>query len=184
MLKHQQCSIFVILFYLMVLIYPYNSAWAEGGCNLSPGLTPLSMCILSTGDAEIGPGIVGTDKKTKCDSVKLDKDYTGLGTIRIFEGGSLKVPDCTLQLQTNAIEVAGTLEVGTKAEPIGTHNRANKVTFEFTGDRPATIDPFNPADECDPKGNTPLGKGILVKQGGKLSLFGAKGIPPGQKTQA
>src|SRR5262245_40686389 len=116
-------------------------------------------------------------------NVVVDKDFTGanrLGKITIDAGGKLVFPDLndpelktpkTLDIETTGILIndGGMFSVGTAACPIGYHEGAH-VTITFTGDRDMSCDPVKGCDDGSVKG-------IEVKSGGILRLYGAKGVP-------
>jgi hypothetical protein len=133
---------------------------ADAACDLPTNLTNLSQCKGSGRDVVI-------TSSGACSAVKVDKSFTGsnaLGTVTINKGGRLYVPDQTLQIEVDKIELAGLLQSGTASCPIGTANKTNQVTMTFTGARACT------SGNCG--GNN---KGIFVNAGGQLQLFGLKG---------
>jgi G8 domain len=112
-------------------------------------------------------------------NVVVDKDLK-VGKITINSSGKLVFPDLadpelkapkTLQLETTGILIAdgGLFGVGTAACPIGFHEGA-RATITFTGDRLMTCDPTKGCDDGSVKG-------IEVRPGGMLRMFGAKGVP-------
>ena len=135
----------------------------------NPGYTPLSKCIDRTGkdDVEIGAGARNTFCKT---NVVADEASYNLGQVRIGAGGLLLLPDQTAQvpvnIKTTGMSVAGTLQIGDPACPIGTTNPTSKVTITFSG------------KEKDCKGGCAGSvKGIEVEKSGSLIMYGLKGVP-------
>lgn len=114
--------------------------------------------------------------------VVVDKDFVGdkaLGKITIHSGGQLVYPDLgdpddkvvkTIDIETTGIEIqsGGSFSVGTAVCPIGYHAGAH-ATITFLGDRKDCA----PVTGCD-DGSV---KGIEVKSGGTLKMYGAKGVP-------
>jgi len=138
------------------------------------GWYPLSNCLPTSGtpDTIKIPGVAGTTKGQCGNNVWVDKDFSGLGNIKIGKTGVLAFTDCKLNLQAQSIQVEGSLQAGTDTAPI----TKNTVSIRFTGDKPATT----PVDACAtlaPAEITSYFKGILVRNGGNLRLFGAKGVP-------
>ena len=150
----------------------------------APAAVPLSSCMLGAdrsvtiggGSGECGPDVV------------VDKDFTGakgLGKITINSGGKLVFPDlnhidenhpevapiATLNLETTGILIndRGLFGIGTAVCPIGYHEGAH-ATVTFTGERDKTCDPVKGCDDASIKG-------IEVKSGGTLRLYGSKGVP-------
>jgi len=164
------------LIVVCIAAFPVGAAFAQdlfeadavGGAACEPVTAdPLSGCIATDGtrNVVIGPG----PGREKCIKVFVDKSYTGtnaLGTIQIKEKGFLFVPDTTLEIETKGIEVQELFQVGTATCPIGTANPANTVTIRFTGGRPTS-------------GGEDHTKGIVVHDGARLRLYGAKGVPGG-----
>jgi len=141
----------------------------QGDCNL-PDAMPLSKCI----DSTTRNVIIGQDGKVGCTRVVVDGSYTqaggnALGKITISKWGFLYVPDSTVEIETAGIDVSGLFQAGTAQCPIGKSNPMNKVTITFTGSRPCA----SPTDCGDHT------KGIVVQNDGRLSLFGARGVPGG-----
>jgi hypothetical protein len=148
---------------------PIDAAFAQdfseipAACLFQPIATPLSRCI----DPSSRNVVIGQEAGSQCLRVAVDRSYTGaeaLGTIQIGPWGQLFVRDQTVNIETKGIDVKGLFQVGTAQCPIGTFNPKNKVTITFTGPRPS------------PEDHT---KGIVVQKGGRLSLFGARGVPGG-----
>jgi len=139
--------------------------------------TPLSACRAANGDVAIGTG--------SCKSVYVDQSYGGdaqaLGIVTIGDGGTLYVPDSTLEVEAKSIVIGGTaqspgvLQIGTSSCPIGTLSPDNKITLRLIGDRPkvARAHEHKSGDTC-----TVIDKGIAVGANGRLLLFGARGVPP------
>lgn len=143
-----------------------------------PAPVALSSCPLGANkDVAIG-GSNGCGP-----DVVVDKDFTGankLGKITINSGGKLVFPDladpdlntpATLDLETAgiAIENGGLFSVGSATCPVGYHPGAH-VTITFTGDRKSSCDPSKGCDDGSVKG-------IEVRSGGMLRMYGAKGVP-------
>ena len=145
--------------------------------------TPLSQCRTPSGDVLIGSG--------NCVNVFVDQSYTGtgaaLGAITINAGGSLSVPDASVEIEAKSIIVVGVpgngsaaqalLQIGTAACPIGTLSPDNHVTLRLTGERPAATK-IHPHDHKSGDDCTTIDKGIGVGVNGQLRLFGARGVPP------
>ena len=118
----------------------------------------LSSCIDSLRNVTIGPPGCGPN-------VYIDKSLTGskgLGTITITKGSTLSYSGSgnkIIQLDTSGIVVNGTLELGSAKNPI---NGNNSITINFT----------------DARSSKNITKGITVKTGGTLRLFGKTGIAP------
>ena len=185
-LRRYQFAVFSAFLFVTGLVLPDTESWAQSqsrsrlgsvvNCQvlqnrLTQQRTPLSACLSASRDATIGG-------QESCQQVYVDQSYTGanaLGTITILPGGELTVLDTTLAIETAAIIVQGELDVGTATCLIGTLNPDNQVTITFTGTRPAITPSVGHAhtDDCDP-----FAKGIQVRSGGKLNLYGAKGVPP------
>ena len=139
--------------------------------------TALSACRAANGDVAIGAGA--------CKTVFVDQSYTtdalALGVVTIGEGGTLYVPDATVEIEAKSIVIGGSapspgvLQIGTANCPIGTLNPDNKVTLRLIGDRPkiARAHEHKAGDAC-----TVIDKGIAVSANGRLLLFGARGVPP------
>jgi len=128
------------------------------------GATPLSACIKKQNSPR--NLLIGPDHGAECKEVYVDGSYTtangnALGTIQIDKGGSLFVPDQTVEIETAGIDVSGLFQAGDSMCSIGPKN---KVTITFTGPRPS-----GPDDHT---------KGIVVQKGGTLRLVGNKGVPP------
>ena len=95
-------------------------------------LTKLSACTSVDGDVTIGsPG---------CERVLVDggRDFFRFRQITVAKNGALCVRDFELAgthlvVEVGEIMVHGTLEIGSKAAPIGSSNPDNKVTIKFTG---------------------------------------------------
>jgi len=147
---------------------PIGAAFAQDfsgipdACLFQPIATPLSRCIDPSRNV-----VIGQDAGSQCLRVAVDRSYTGaeaLGTIQIGPWGQLFVRDQTVNIETKGIDVKGLFQVGTAQCPIGTFNPKNKVTITFTGPRPSQGDHT---------------KGITLQKGGRLSLFGARGVPGG-----
>ncbi|WP_425151173.1 G8 domain-containing protein [Candidatus Binatus sp.] len=135
----------------------------------NPGYTSLSQCIdkQDKDNVVIGEGA----KKALCKTnVVADEASYAFGKITIGAGGLLLVPDQTAQtpvsITTTGINVAGTLQIGDPACPIGTTSPADKVTITFTGDKKTC------SGGCD--GSV---KGIEVEKNGSLIMYGLKGAP-------
>ncbi|MGH7334415.1 MAG: G8 domain-containing protein, partial [Candidatus Rokuibacteriota bacterium] len=94
------------------------------------------------------------------------------GNVTITSGGVLQFSDASnLPIKFTAksitIESGGTLIAGAAARAFGTNGA--KLTLTFTGTPPATCQMLDShTDWC--------GKGILVKAGATLNLYGAKGV--------
>lgn len=116
------------------------------------------------GDGGCGPRVV------------VDRSFTNenaLGKITIAPGGKLAVPYIipggTLKVETAGVLVNGLLSVGASSCAVGgAADLQGRVNFAFTG---AQI-PSNPATDSGSD------KGIEVRSGGILRLFGAKGVGP------
>jgi len=108
--------------------------------------------------------------------------------VTIHNGGTLELTDANIDLTVKSIVIksgGAMVTAGGASSPIGTANRANRVVVRFTGDRPATAtlarmaaahshaDLAKSADDCND-----VDKGIAVMSGGKLSLFGKRGVAP------
>jgi hypothetical protein len=133
---------------------------AEAACVFPTNLKKLSECKGTKKDVVI-------PATGACSAVYVDKSFTGsdaLGAVTIAKGGRLYVPDKTVQIEVEKIELAGLLQAGTASCPIGVAKATNKVTMTFTGARAC------PTGDC--AGNN---KGIFVVEGGQLQLFGLKG---------
>jgi G8 domain len=102
--------------------------------------------------------------------VYVDKTFTGakaFGAITISSGGILYFPDNQpLMFSTSGIlvESGGGLRIGTPICPTGNHAITDQVVLNFTGNPPQPSIP----------------KGITVKSGGSLSMYGEKGTPLNQ----
>lgn len=104
-------------------------------------------------------------------SVYVDKSYmgaAGFNTITIDLDGTLCFPDQSVQLDVRTIQVMGLLQIGKKTHPIGTNSPSTLVTLNFTGSRPCAA-----GMNCGG-----FSKGIQVNGGGKLQMYGLKGVPP------
>ena len=143
----------------------------------APAAVALSTCpkgaddsVAIGGDGGCGPNVV------------VDRDFVGaqaLGKIVIRDGGKLVFPDLgheaaspkRLNLTTTGIRIesGGLLGVGTATCPIGYH-AGTHAQVTFTGDRDQSCER---AKGCD-DGSV---KGIEVRPGGTLRLYGTKGVP-------
>src|SRR6266851_1991485 len=130
---------------------------------------------------EPGGGLACPVVQSPIDAMPSSAEVTGTCTVRpvsdplkfhlaftrvhIVKGGVLTFPDEKIDFSATdiVVEDGGSLIVGTKEIPIGTAGGA--VTIRFTGAPPGTCE----NDWC--------GKGILVKSGGTLTLYGVKGVP-------
>ena len=151
---------------------PQRRAFFSAGANFAAGdSTPVNLSTC-TFDAQrnvtIGEGGCGP-------LVVIDKSFTGpdaLGKITIASDGKLAVPNTlggTLELETAGISVAGLLSIGTKTCPVGAdEDPRGRVKVTFTGAQT----PSNPATDSGSD------KGIELKGGGTLRLYGAKGVAP------
>ena len=153
--------------------------WAAAGradaqaCALPADLSPMSGCI-DPGNRNV---VVGPAEGPQCTNVVVDASYTGasaLGKIKVKKGGSLYVPDATVAIETPSLDVDGFFQAGTARCPIGTANPANKVTITFTGSRPCPVTDQKCAG---------FNKGLIHDEGGRVSLFGAKGAPAARAQQ-
>ncbi len=158
-------------------VFAQDSLEAElaGACDVPGNAKPLSACLgpnfPTGGDVVIGQGATGEGNQCS-NSLFVDSSRTGpkaLGKITISQWGFLYVPDSTVEIETAGIDVSGLFQAGTAKCPIGKSNPMNKVTITFTGPRPC-------ASSTDCKDHT---KGIVVQNNGRLSLFGARGVPGG-----
>lgn len=152
------------LFFCFLTLFP-GLAHAQPLCQLPQGLQPISNCVDGSGNVLIGPS-----GGANCQKVFFDKSFTGaegLNRLTIEAGGEVYVADEKLEVEVKAIEVEGLLQVGSRECPIGTGNAGNQVTLTFIGDRPCPS-----PQACDG-----FHKGIQVKAGGSLRLFGIKGVP-------
>jgi len=147
----------------------------SGACDVPTNAKPLSACLGPNfppgGDVVIGQGATG--EGNQCNIQFVDSSRTGpkaLGKITINKWGFLYVPDSTVEIETAGIDVSGLFQAGTARCPIGKSNPKNKVTITFTGPRPCPS-----PQQCDDKTH----KGIEVQDNGRLSLFGARGVPGG-----
>ena len=102
-------------------------------------------------------------------------------TITIKNGGTLSFLDgagvINFKVNSIVVESGGTLQAGTKDNPIGKLLDSNKkptggLVITFTG---SSSDPCQTIDASTDF----CGKGILVKPGGSVKLYGAKGISDG-----
>ncbi len=131
-------------------------AFAKGARAAADAPVDLSSCLQGgSRDVVIGPGACGPQ-------VIVDRSFTGdadgLGGIRILAGGTLAfLDDRDTTIETAGIDLAGTLVVGDAECPIG-------------GDHVATIVFTNRHASAD------VTKGITVKQGGVLRLYGQTGV--------
>ncbi len=151
---------------LVIVAFTLAKGLVTAQCVDPAGYTPLEACLADNNSALIGP-----DGKPGCHHVVVDKSYSKLGQITISAGGELIVTDKTLTLETEGIHVSGLLQIGCSRQPIGTTNSENKVTVIFTGNRCATPSPA----QCTDPHHGEVDKGIEVRQGGELRLYGAKG---------
>ena len=138
----------------------------------------LSSCPRgASGAVQIGgPGGCGPH-------VVVDRDFTGaggFGRITIHSGGKLVFPllgdrdprtPRTLEMDTTGIEIldGGLFSIGTAECPVGFYPGAH-ATVRFTGARDPACDPSRGCDDG-------AVKGIEVRNGGTLRLYGAKGVP-------
>ena len=135
-------------------------------------LTKLSACTSVDGDVTIGsPG---------CERVLVDggRDFFRFRQITVAKNGALCVRDSELAgthlvVEVGEIIVHGTLEIGSKAAPIGSSNPANKVTIKFTGI--ALIPKVEEVAQACP--DPEFRRGLQLCEGGVLRLFGNKGAP-------
>ncbi|MDX1386337.1 MAG: G8 domain-containing protein, partial [bacterium] len=152
-----------ILLLSLIFLLP-EPVWAQGLCQLPDGLQPLSNCVDGSGNALIGPS-----GGANCERVVFDKSFTGaeaLKRITIEAGGEVYAADGSLDVELEAIEVSGLLQIGSKECPIGTTDPSHQITMTFLGARPCPS-----PQACDG-----FQKGIQVKAGGSLRLFGIKGV--------
>ena len=135
-------------------------------------LTKLSACTSVDGDVTIGsPG---------CERVLVDggRDFFRFRQITVAKNGALCVRNSELAgthlvVEVGEIIVHGTLEIGSKAAPIGSSNPANKVTIKFTGI--ALIPKVEEVVQACP--DPEFRRGLQLCEGGVLRLFGNKGAP-------
>ncbi|MEJ7688897.1 MAG: G8 domain-containing protein, partial [Variovorax sp.] len=134
-----------------------------------PAPVALSQCAVDASrNVTIGEGGCGP-------RVVIDRSLTGteaLGKITIKPDGKLAVPRVfdALELHTAGIAVEGLLSIGTAACPVGFANPASRIKVVFTGGRDSASLAGVPSDGSD--------KGIEVRAGGVLRLFGEKGAVP------
>lgn len=154
----------------------FDGAGASGGKALSLSkddgpVVGLSSCrfdaarnVTIGGDDGCGPRVVIDRSFTKTDA---------LGKITIAAGGKLAVPNVipggTLEVETAGILVNGLLSIGTATCPVGgPSDPTGHVKVTFTGLQ-------IPSDPAVDSGSD---KGIEVRNGGILRLYGAKGVAP------
>jgi len=157
-----------------------TSAGAASAEASATGPVALSSCSRDASNGVTIGGNFGCGP-----NVYVDKNFTasnnnGLGKITINKGGALVFPDLghssgdplalTVETTGIAINSGGLFSVGTSTCPIGYHAGAH-ATIVLTGSRDTTN--CNPATGCA-DGST---KGIEVRSGGALRLYGAKGVP-------
>lgn len=150
------------LMLLILLLLTPQLAGAQQECVLPSDVQPISSCIDGSRNVAVGSGA--------CINVFFNSSFTGsdaLKTITVESGGKLYVPDGNLEVELEKIEVHGLLQVGSQACPIGTRNPEHQVVLTFQGERPCTS-----PEQCPD-----FVKGIQVNAGGKLRLFGVKGVP-------
>ncbi len=133
-----------------------------------------------------------------CMRVEVDRDFrqangNAFGKIEIKAGGMLYMRDTTRTLEAAQIIVGGTFQAGTDACPVGTLDAGNKVTVRLLGNRtapaatavdhaamshgaPPSVLKATPGEVC-----TDVPKGIGVMSGGRLRLFGARGLSPADR---
>jgi len=132
-----------------------------------PAPIALSTCQRDAqGNVTIGPDDCGP-------RVQIDQSFTGaraLGKIIIKEGGALVTPLAPgqMEVQTAGIAVEGLMSIGTQQCPVGAGNPSDQIKIVFTGSRPANAEPSNMGEGTD--------KGIELRAGGILRLYGAKGV--------
>ena len=147
-----------------------SSAHAAG----SPGVG-LSSCQRDADNNVTIGGFDGCGPNVVIDRSFTASENNALGKITIAEGGNLAVPhiiDGTLALETTGIIVAGTLSLGTKACPVGGPSDPNgRVKLTFIGNLDSDKD--HGAGQRNGNGSD---KGIEVRKGGTLRLYGAKGV--------
>jgi hypothetical protein len=154
-----------------------RSAGTTAGAEPTPAIVGLSSCEKGEGGTVAIGGAGGCGP-----NVVVDQDFTGaraLGRITIHDGGKLVFPDLgheatspkRLNLTTAgiSIESGGLFGIGTAACPMGYHPDTH-AQVTFTGDRDASCDR---AKGCDDGAV----KGIEVRPGGILRLYGSKGVP-------
>ena len=105
--------------------------------------------------------------------------------VTIHNGGTLKLTDANIDLTVKSIVITmggAMITDGGASTPIGTANRTNRVVVRFVGVRPANVmagmahaheAKAGGADDC-----SAVDKGIAVMRGGRLALFGARGVAP------
>jgi G8 domain len=155
----------------------------------------LSFAQLSCADAEplskstcsmdVGADLVIGDS-SGCKNIKIERsrensrgNNNALGKITIESGGQLCIldgrDDITIETAGIDIKNGGALRVGSKTAPIG----QRVVTLRFTGERPTHCQyPPQPLDaDCFAGSDDDFTKGIQVRAGATLELYGAKGVP-------
>jgi hypothetical protein len=177
----------VMIFVRVLAVMLAVLVWS-GGRPCDAGATPDLFATLPP--ARVTPaGICGTaialsDTRCKRDpsknleigangcgpSVYVDKDFVGdnqFNTITIDSGTTLCFPDATVKFDVGSILVNGLLQIGQKANPIGTADPNNLITLNFLGKRPCAE-----GTNC-----STFSKGIQVQSGGSVQMFGLKGVP-------
>src|SRR5205823_742578 len=139
----RQCVFIALMLSCTCAASAPNRAACEAADKAIRTATPLSQCRTPSGDVLIGSG--------NCTNVFVDQSYAGagvaLGAVTINAGGSLSVPDASVEIEAKSIIVVGVpgsgpaaqalLQIGTAACPIGTLSPDNHVTLRLTGERPA-----------------------------------------------
>jgi hypothetical protein len=140
----------------------------------------VAILLAGGGRADAGPSVSCLADKnpvvTKPCDVPAGADLSSVPheTITIADKGVLNFQDgaaiTKLKLNSIVVESGGTLQAGTAANPIGkTPGGGLEITFTGAPGKCDTIDAGT--DFC--------GKGLLVKPGGSLKLYGAKGVLDG-----
>lgn len=164
--KIKRLPIFILWAAALLMGASPASLYAQDPCTLPAGLNPISQCVDGAGNALIGPG-GGPD----CTRVVFDQSLTGakaLKKITVEAGGEVYIGDGTLNAEVETIQVAGLFQVGSDSCPIGTRDPGHQVTLTFLGERSCP----------SPQPCSEFQKGIEVLSGGRLRMFGIKGVPP------
>lgn len=139
----------------------------QSDATLRASTQPLSACRGVGGEVDIGPGLT-------CETAHVDRDFTGadaLANVTVRAGGALYILDETRSVELASLTVSGLVQAGSASCPIGTDDPEHTLTLRFVGEGPPTPPQSTMSHTCDA-----ADKGIVVANGGRLLMHGARGV--------